>query len=135
VADQDHQGKPGLDLPARDEEVAVRAAGGDAALASELFRALMAQLPAELALLRRLLAARDWEGLDDLAHRLRGATAYCGVPALEAALGELSQAAKQSSVQGAGDASSRVQLEVHRLQEWSASLPGPARDDPLAGAL
>jgi two-component system sensor histidine kinase BarA len=116
--------------PARDQAAAIRAAGGDAALAGELFQALMAQLPAELALLRRLLAAGDWKGLVDLAHRLRGATGYCGVPALEAALCDLSRAAKRSASGPAGEAAVRVEREARRLRDGS----DPRGDQPQGPA-
>jgi two-component system sensor histidine kinase BarA len=101
----------------RDDQAAINAAGGDRALAAELFETLLAQLPAETDLLRSLLAESDWPGIDELAHRLRGASAYCGVPALDAALAELSMAAKTGVAARTSIAADRVLTEVQRLME------------------
>jgi HPt (histidine-containing phosphotransfer) domain-containing protein len=104
-------------LPVRDENAALRAVGGDAALADELIEALVAQLPGELSLLGSLVGAGDCEGIDDLAHRLRGATAYCGVTALEDALADLSRAAKSCAPERLREAARGVAREVRRLRE------------------
>jgi len=81
------------DLPARDEAAALAATGGDANLARELFATLMAGLSQEVTEIEARFAARDWRGLLHTAHRLHGATSYCGVPALDRALRELERAA------------------------------------------
>ena len=81
-------------LPARDEAAALAATGGDAELAHELFATLTAGLSQEVREITTRFAAKDWPGLLQSAHRLRGATSYCGVPALDSALQELERAAK-----------------------------------------
>jgi two-component system sensor histidine kinase BarA len=101
----------------RDDQAAVNAAGGDRALAAELLETLLGQLPGEMDLLRSLLAESDWPGIDELAHRLRGASAYCGVPALDAVLGELSMAAKTGVATRISTQADRVVTEVQRLME------------------
>jgi HPt (histidine-containing phosphotransfer) domain-containing protein len=82
-------------LAVRDEAAALAAAGGDADLARELFTALMDRLQQDMADITGCVAAADWQGLVRSTHRLRGATSYCGVPALDAALGDLECAAKR----------------------------------------
>ncbi len=82
-------------LPARDTEAALASTGGDAALAQELLATLLHQLPDALAALQAHAATADWSGVSEEAHRLRGATRYCGVPALDQALECLERAAEE----------------------------------------
>jgi HPt (histidine-containing phosphotransfer) domain-containing protein len=94
TVDHDPAGPRLAQLPVRDPVAALAAAGGDAGLAAELFAALAAGLPGEHAALRGDLAASDWSGLAEHAHRLRGATRYCGLPALDEAAEALERAAR-----------------------------------------
>jgi len=80
-------------LPSRDETAALEAAGGNADLARELLETLVAGLPQELADLQRCFAANDWPLLAEAAHRMRGATSYCGIPAMDNHLQALERAA------------------------------------------
>ena len=82
------------DLPARDEAAGLAAAGEDPDLAQELFATLMADLPREIAEIRSYVAERHWDQVVQIAHRLRGAAGYCGVPQLDYALQELERVAK-----------------------------------------
>jgi HPt (histidine-containing phosphotransfer) domain-containing protein len=96
-------------LPARDEAAALAATGGDAELANELFATLSATLSQEVREIKASFAAEDWPGVLQSAHRLRGATSYCGVPALDSALQALEQAAK------AGDSA--------EIRRWLQAVP------------
>lgn len=82
-------------LPARDDAAALSSAGGDADLARELLDVLLAGLPAEIQELRACIAESDWTALADHAHQVRGATRYCGVPALDEAIDALERAARR----------------------------------------
>ena len=84
--------KPATDWPVRDQAQALRIAGGSAAIAEKLFTDLCAELPDTLSSLQQLVAERDWGELWQLAHRLHGAAAVCGVPGLYHALGDLQPA-------------------------------------------
>lgn len=103
------------DLPSRDETAALEAAGGDAALAQKLMETLVSGLPKELADLQRCFGASDWPLLADAAHRMRGATSYCGVPALDNHLQELERAAKSENLEG-------IQLALQKVQRDAAQL-------------
>lgn len=85
---------PDTALAVHDRDAALESAGGDVQLADELMAALLAGLPEELAALETCLAEADWPGLADYAHQVRGATGYCGVPALDAAIAALERAAR-----------------------------------------
>jgi HPt (histidine-containing phosphotransfer) domain-containing protein len=101
-------------LPAWDETAALAAVAGDADLARELLTALVAGLPAELEGLRAT-SRSDPTALAEVAHHMRGATRYCGVLALDAALEELERAAKAGNTAGMTAGLAQVEAEAARL--------------------
>jgi two-component system sensor histidine kinase BarA len=100
-------------VPAWDETAALAAVDGDANLARELLAALIAGLPGEIQGLRD--AAGDPAALAESAHHMRGATRYCGVLALDAALEELERAAKDRKAAGITAGLALVEAEATRL--------------------
>lgn len=107
-------------LPARDEVAALASAGGDAALAGELFGALLEGLPGEIEDLRGCLEESDWTGLAEHTHQVRGATRYCGVPALDEAIEALERAAKIGDALRIRESFGRVESEAERLRRGAA---------------
>jgi two-component system sensor histidine kinase BarA len=101
-------------VPAWDETAALAAVGGDADLARELLAALIAGLPGEIQGLRG--AAADPAALAEAAHHVRGATRYCGVLALDAALAGLERAAKDRNAAGMSAGLALVEAEASRLE-------------------
>jgi len=100
----------------RDEALALAAAGDDAELAAELYAALRASLPDELTALRAHCVAADWPAVAELAHRVRGASRYCGVPALDQSLATLERVARDGGDAGAiSAAAAQVETEAQRL--------------------
>jgi len=79
-------------LPIRDKPAALRTAAGNPQLADELFRLLLQQLLATLPDILRLHREDDWNLLWNRVHKLLGASASCGVPALHAVLRQLDSA-------------------------------------------
>ena len=77
----------------RDELDALRIAGGRRELVDELFSRFLTELPNHLQTIERHAATRDWPAVAAAAHRLHGATAICGVPALNHAVAALERAA------------------------------------------
>jgi two-component system sensor histidine kinase BarA len=102
-------------MPARDEQAALAATGGDAQLAQDLLTALMRGLPAELDNLDRRRRSEDWSALSHAAHRMRGATAYCGVPALDNALQQLEHATQSGVVE-------RIDAHLRDVMDEAARL-------------
>ena len=102
-------------LPARDAVAALAAAGGDEALARELFEALKQGLPDEIEDLRACCAEQDWPALAEHAHQVRGATRYCGVPALDDAIEALERAARMGDGERAAAKLAEVEAESRRL--------------------
>ena len=76
-----------------DWELATQLAGGKADLAKELVSMLLAELPQAMKDITAAYKAKDYPTLRDKAHKLHGATSYCGVPYLKQALQELEHAA------------------------------------------
>ena len=103
-------------LPTRDAAAALASAGGDAALADELLETLLAGLPAELADLRACLTESDWPELAEYAHQIRGATRYCGVPALDAAIEALERAARIGDPARSAETFRDVETQIQRLR-------------------
>lgn len=103
-------------LPAWDEAAAVAAVDGDGRLAREIVAALIAGLPADMAELKAFADRNDPAALAEAAHHLRGATRYCGVLALDAALDDLERAAVKAGDAGrAATELARVETEASRL--------------------
>ncbi len=107
--------------PTRDLEEALAAAGGNAQLAEELFAMLRRDLEARLEEIRARAAQGDLSGLRDAAHRLHGATHYCGVPALRQAVHTLEEAATQGPVE---DAMQQLEAAVRAVMDWEADDRG-----------
>jgi len=82
-------------LAIHDIQEALRITGGREELADEMFRKFMDDLPQQVALLEQHQADSDWDSLGEVAHRLHGACAVCGVPALKAAVYNLERSAQQ----------------------------------------
>ena len=78
-----------------DRQQALENVAGNAELAQELFTMLLAELPTLREKLNQALQGNDKQALWDHTHKIYGATAYCGVPALRAAASTLEQAIKQ----------------------------------------
>ncbi|MEY6433144.1 Hpt domain-containing protein [Thioalkalicoccus limnaeus] len=108
----------------RDEAAAQAAAGGDAALAADLLAALVVALPDDLARIRRAVDMGMETEVVEMAHRLRGATRYCGVPALDRALAALEQAA------GSG---ADLRVDMARVDEAARGLMQLVQDLPERG--
>ncbi|MCG6862886.1 MAG: Hpt domain-containing protein [Chromatiaceae bacterium] len=113
--DRSHTRPAFNDLPSWDEAAAVEATGGDSDLARELVLALVQGLEKELEDLTHCFQSNDWPLLTETAHRMRGATSYCGVPALDSYLKELENASKTGTPDAIQVALSRVQQEAERL--------------------
>lgn len=74
-----------------DPEDGLRRAGGRGDIAEELFAMLLRHLPQSREELHAAAGSADRRRLRSAAHRLKGATAYCGVPRLRRELEHLEQ--------------------------------------------
>ena len=92
-------------LPMLDIPHAIEQAGGNPDLAKELFTMLLKELPDLKNKLNQAFNDGDNQGLWDHAHKIYGATAYCGVPSLNQAAKELEDAIKAKT----SDVSDKIQ--------------------------
>ena len=113
-------GIPRRDWPVRDEAQALRISGGSINIAAKLFNELCAELPATLATMRETFERRDWSELWQLAHRLHGAAAVCGVPALYHALNDLQPAVTLEDEPTVSVLIDHVEKAAQRVLESSA---------------
>ncbi|MCW8890649.1 MAG: ATP-binding protein [Sedimenticola sp.] len=84
-------------LPVRDMDEVLRITGNREELAVDMFNNFMVDLPKQLDLLNHHCTNSDWNSLGEVAHRLHGACAVCGVPALKAAIEKLEHLATMES--------------------------------------
>ena len=111
---------PPTDLPVRDTSQALRIAGGSERIAGKLFSDLCGELPQAIDELSASFDARNWSELWQLSHRLHGAAAVCGVPALYHALGELQPAVALEDDAAVSVLLARTFAEVDRVLSGSA---------------
>jgi two-component system sensor histidine kinase BarA len=76
----------------RDINDALRIAGGRRNLADEMFHRFLSDLREQMAILEGCYQSQDWKVLYEVTHRLHGASAVCGVPAINRNLADLEQA-------------------------------------------
>lgn len=106
----------GMELPIRDPAAAIEAVGGNADLARELFAIFLESLEPQLQEIRRRHQAAEWMKLVNSTHRLHGATAYCGVPAMKAATRALEQAARAGEPGEIDHRMQSLEREIGRLR-------------------
>jgi HPt (histidine-containing phosphotransfer) domain-containing protein len=85
---KDYSQYPGLDWSGCLERT-----GNNSKLADELLEMFLKDVPKEVEAFKEAYAVKNYTALKDLAHRMRGALAYCVIPNLESALKLLEEAA------------------------------------------
>jgi two-component system sensor histidine kinase BarA len=85
--------------PLIDMELGKKLAGGKEGLAFDMLTMLLASLPDELTIMTEAYEKKDWQALQAYAHKLHGATCYCGVPALKSKVKALEIVLKQQNYQ------------------------------------
>lgn len=98
-----------------DEALALERAGGNAALACELFQMLQKELPVYHENIRDLYDNGNMEALINTVHKLNGSATYCGVPALKAAAETLESDLKRGNEESYQKALETVIAEIERL--------------------
>ena len=102
-------------LPIRDTAHALAVAGGSKKLADKIFFELTQMLPKQLTVMQQHAAASNWDELWHVAHRIHGATAICGVPALNQAMEKLEHAVKIEMAEEKHHNLKQVACEIDRL--------------------
>jgi two-component system sensor histidine kinase BarA len=89
--------------------------GGDKSLAKEMFNQLCSELPQQLDDIEKYIQTQDWENLKEIAHKIRGSTSSCGVPALDHSVHNLEKATDSQKPGLLLKKYESVQQEVKRL--------------------
>lgn len=77
-----------------DEKIALEKVDGNRELMLELFSMMIAELPRNISALEAAIQNGDKDEKWNIAHKLTGSTAYCGVPALQASAKALESSIK-----------------------------------------
>ena len=110
-----------------DATMALEQAGGSEELARDLFGMLLDELPDYREAIMVAFRAVDMEGADidtlwDPVHKLHGATAYLGVPALRQAAKAFEDIIKQNDRDQLAGACRRLDEEIQRLLQAGQSI-------------
>ncbi len=107
--------------PIYDRAQALRATGGDDALADELLQQFLGDLDRDMVALHRLAEERDWSAVRELVHRVSGAAAICGLRQMGEVLDGIRRAARD------GD-DARLESGLRELESQLARLENPPRE-------
>jgi two-component system sensor histidine kinase BarA len=98
-----------------DQELAIRIAGGNPTIATELLDLLIKDVAFQIEFMRRAHAEGNLEDLGKQAHKLNGSASYCGTPALKGAAETLEWVIAEAQDAQIEDAYARVMAEIERL--------------------
>lgn len=105
-----------------DYKIALEQAGGNEALAKELFGMLMQELPELHQKLGAAIAAQQQTACWDHSHRIYGSTAYCGVPDLAVAAKNMEDAVKTDDFALMQNKYQILTTEVERIMQAAPQL-------------
>ena len=105
-----------------DKTIAVEQAGGSVELAKDLFGMLLNDLPQMRETLNMLYTGKKTQQFWDIAHKIHGATAYCGTPLLKQASKQLENAIKADDTAGMEQGLQEVNTQIDRLLEQADTL-------------
>ncbi len=108
--------------PTRDTKAAMDFTGGRAQLAETLFNRFLVELPEQLDEIRQHALKTEWQQLAAATHKLHGATAICGVPALNNMLEKLEIAAHNQAQDKIHSLLSDIEEESKKLLSDAATL-------------
>jgi two-component system sensor histidine kinase BarA len=109
-------------LPLIDPDDALERAGGRSEVAAELHGMLRESLSGTAGILRDAHEAGDLDRLRDTAHRLRGATLYCGVPRLRARVTEVERLCTEGDIDGLARALPRLLATTEAVRQCEDPL-------------
>ncbi len=105
----------------RDIKAALRIVGGRSDLADEMFQHFMLELPGQISGIEQVYNDGDLGQLIERTHKLHGACAICGVPALTKAVQELEQRANQGcAIEAIDTVIEKLTFEADRLYDLTA---------------
>lgn len=112
--------EPSSDLECFDPQEALKLAGGNNELATELFAMLMVELPNYEEKIKQALEQDDIKDLKYHTHKINGATSYCGVPKLRHAASILEAKIDSNELNTLSDDTQLVLKAITELIEYHA---------------
>ena len=98
-----------------DIQKSISAANGNISLAKELFTMLLDELDSRLLQIESSYQSNNLEALEEQAHKLFGATAYCVVPKLRSCADKLEQALKRKDYKDLEILVNEIQREIKQI--------------------
>lgn len=96
-------------------------------MAEKLFNKFLAELPAQMALIKQLQQRQDWLALTKTVHQLHGATAICGVPAMNQLVEQLEKASHNLQESAITELLDSLEQEIATLLTESAGSSGHSK--------
>ncbi len=110
------------DLPSRDIEAGLKISGGRQELADSIFIQFMQELPRHLDVLRKAHKTFQYAKIKERSHLLHGATAVCGVPAINAMVDKLERIALDKDDEKIKALFIQIEKEVNKLSKIKERL-------------
>ncbi len=127
---KDYSQYPGLDWSGCLERT-----GNNVQLANELLEMFLRDVPKEMADFKEAYAVKNYVALKDLAHRMRGALAYCVIPNLESALELLEKAAVKEIREEVAKFYAVVMIQLKKFLPAEKDDPGEDNNNKTAETL
>ncbi len=105
-------------LPVLDPKLGIQLCFGDEAMWRTVLVMLLEEFPDYANKLKQ--AAEDIQQLEQVAHKLFGASSYCGIPVLNQAAKQLEILCNQGEIANAGEALDTLQQQIERLLQLDA---------------
>jgi two-component system, NarL family, sensor histidine kinase BarA len=116
--------------PIFDTELAFTIANQQPDLAIEMLDLFMQSLDRDRAKLNQAIADNNMELMRDVVHRLNGASQFCGIPRVQAAICRLESLIKTDAANDLPIVLHQVQQELNALEQWYSQTPNPLLEFP-----
>lgn len=113
---------PSTELECFNHEEAIKLAGGNSELATELFDMLIKELPVYEDKIKLALARDEIKDLKYFTHKINGATSYCGVPKLRHHVAKLEANIDNNRLDNLTEDTQLVLLSIRELVEYKTSF-------------
>lgn len=98
-------------------EQALDLCGGNQEVAKEIIQMMSDDLPIQEALLKEAFQQKRWEEVDQIAHKLSGSAAYCGMDELKLISRELSHSARELQLEKTATYYDQVQELIKKVKQ------------------
>lgn len=104
--------------PVFDQHTALQTVGGNQALLDEMLSILVDGFSEEMTKLEKYYSEANWDGIQAIAHKIRGATSYCGTLRLKEACARLEKYIMNGQRELASDLYKQLLTEIEAVKEY-----------------